>query len=141
MEVIGAQELLDDPRFTDNAGRRIHYEALAELLAPYLAARSTAAWLERLEAAGVPAGPVLSVGEMHRDPQARAREMVVSVPHSRLGPVETLGLPIKFSETPGGIRRAAPLYGEHSREVLAEFGYGTTDIEALIASGAVAAAA
>ena len=88
----------------------------------------------------MPAGPVLSVGEMHRDPQTRAREMVVGVPHSRLGEVNTLGLPIKLSETPGGVRRGAPLYGEHSREVLAEYGYGDAEIADLVASGAVAAA-
>ncbi|MCG8323331.1 MAG: CoA transferase, partial [Cytophagales bacterium] len=57
------------------------------------------------------------------DPQARAREMVVAVEHSKLGPVETLGLPIKLSETPGGVRRGAPVLGEHTREVLAEYGY------------------
>jgi crotonobetainyl-CoA:carnitine CoA-transferase CaiB-like acyl-CoA transferase len=66
--------------------------------------------------------------------------MVTKVAHSRLGEVETLGLPVKFSKTPGAVARAAPLYGEHTREVLTEFGYGEAEIEDLIGEGAVAAA-
>ena len=86
--------------------------ALVDALAPHLASRTTDDWLKLLEAAGVPAGPVLNIAEMHRDPQAIARDMVVSAEHSRLGPVKTLGLPVKFSATPGGVLRGAPLYGE-----------------------------
>ena len=73
------------------------------------------------------------------DPQTLAREMVVEVPHTTLGPVKTLGLPVKFSETPGRVRTGAPLYGEHTRAILAEYGYGPDDIERLAAEGAVVA--
>ena len=65
---------------------------------------STDEWMARLEAAGVPAGPVLDIAEMHADPQTLAREMVVETQHPGVGPVKTIGLPIKFSETPGGVR-------------------------------------
>ena len=140
VEVIEAPELAEDPRFTDNAGRMTNLSALVEALAPHLACRTTADWLARLEAAGVPAGPVLDIAEMHRDPQTLARDMVATVEHSRLGPVETLGLPVKFSATPGGVLHGAPLYGEHSREVLAEFGFGEAEVERLIAADAVAVA-
>jgi crotonobetainyl-CoA:carnitine CoA-transferase CaiB-like acyl-CoA transferase len=85
----------------------------------------------------VPAGPVQDVNAMHADPQTLAREMVVEVQHSRLGPVRTLALPIKLSRTPGGPRHGAPLYGGQSREVLGELGYAATEIEALLAAGAV----
>ncbi|MEM7222207.1 MAG: CoA transferase [Pseudomonadota bacterium] len=138
LEVLGAPELAEDPRFTDNAARMANLAALAARLEECFAAETTETWLERLEAAGVPAGPVLSVGQMHEDPQTRAREMVTEVAHSRLGPVETVGLPIKLSETPGQIARGAPTYGEHTREVLAEAGYSAAEIEALLAAGAVA---
>jgi len=138
IEAIGAPELAADPRFKDNAERMANLPVLVEALAPHLAARTTADWLDRLEAAGLPAGPVLDIAEMHRDPQTLARAMVVSAEHSRLGPVETIGLPVKFSETPGGVVRGAPLYGEHSREVLAEFGFGEAEIERLAAAGAIA---
>jgi len=139
LAVIEAEELAADQRFADNAARMANLGDLVAALEPKFAARSTADWLARFESAGVPAGPVLSVGEMHDDPQTRARDMVVEVEHSRLGPVATLGLPVKFSETPGAVLHGAPLYGQHSREVLAEYGYDKDEIEALIVSGAVVA--
>jgi len=140
VEVLGVRELAEDPRFEENASRMTNLPALIDALAPHFAARTTADWLALLEAAGVPAGPVLDIAEMHRDPQTLARDMVVSAEHSRLGPVQTIGLPVKFSGTPGGVRRAAPLYGEHSREVLAEFGFAEAEVDRLLAAGAVAAA-
>ncbi len=140
IEVIEAPELAADPRFRENAGRMTNLPALVDALAPHFEARTTADWLARLEAAGVPAGPVLNIAEMHRDPQARARDMVVEVEHGRLGQVETLGLPVKFSATPGGVLHGAPLYGEHSREVLAEFGFGDGEIERLVAADVIAVA-
>ncbi|MDJ0610029.1 MAG: CoA transferase [Kiloniellales bacterium] len=136
LEVIEAPELADDPRFADNEARMTHLPDLVALLEARFLRRGTAAWLELLESAGVPAGPVLDIAAMHADPQTRAREMVTTVAHGRLGPVETLGLPIKLSETPGKVARGAPTYGEHTREVLAEFGYGAAEIDALIAAGA-----
>jgi crotonobetainyl-CoA:carnitine CoA-transferase CaiB-like acyl-CoA transferase len=76
---------------------------------------------------------------MHADPQVRAREMVVEVEHARLGAVATLGLPVKFSDTPGQVRTGAPVYGQHTREVLRQHGFGDAEIEALLAEGAIAA--
>ncbi|MEE8534593.1 MAG: CoA transferase [Kiloniellales bacterium] len=139
-QVIGAPELADDPRFRDNARRQENLPVLVEELERRFAERTSAVWLERLEAAGVPAGPVLDIREVHHDPQTLARDMVVKVAHSRLGQVETLGLPVKFSETPGAVVAGAPLYGEHTREVLAEFGYGEAEIDRLVDAGAVVAA-
>ena len=138
VQVLDAPKLAEDPRFRENADRMANLPALVDALAPYLAARTTADWLMRLEAAGVPAGPVLNIAEMHRDAQAIAREMVVTAEHTRLGPVATIGLPVKFSATPGGVGRAAPLYGEHTREVLAEFGFGDEEMERLLAADAIA---
>ena len=140
VDLIEAPELGDDPRFADNHGRITHRVELAEALAPIIRTRTSADWLARLEAVGVPAGPVLDVAEMHRDPQTLAREMVTEAPHTRLGPVKTLGAPVKFSATPGGVTRGAPLLGEHTREVLAEHGYSEDEVDALIRDGAVVAA-
>ena len=139
LDLITAPELGEDPRFTNNHGRITHRIELAKALAPIIRTRTSADWLSRLEAAGVPAGPVLDVAEMHRDPQTLAREMVTKAPHTKLGPVKTLGTPVKFSATPGGVTRGAPLLGEHTREVLAEYGYGDDEIDALICDGAVIA--
>jgi crotonobetainyl-CoA:carnitine CoA-transferase CaiB-like acyl-CoA transferase len=80
---------------------------------------------------------VLSVTDMHADPQAQAREMIVETQHPKAGPTKAIGLPIKLSETPGGIRRPAPLFGQHTREVLGEAGYSAAEIDALAAAGAV----
>ncbi|MCC7016307.1 MAG: CoA transferase [Rhodospirillales bacterium] len=139
VEALGAPEFATDLRFADNAGRMKNRKALEAALQPYFARRSSADWLARLEAAGVPAGPVLDVGEMHRDAQTLAREMVVEVRHPKAGAVKTLGLPVKFSATPGGVTRPAPMLGEHTREVLAEHGFSEAEIERLVRDGAVVA--
>ncbi len=137
-EVLEAAELAEDPRFRLNADRMANLEALSDELGRRFRARTMADWLKRLEAAGVPAGPVLSVGEMHADPQTRAREMVTEAPHRSLGAIRTIGVPVKFSASPGGVRFAAPEYGQHTAEVLAELGYRRDEIAALEEAGAIA---
>jgi crotonobetainyl-CoA:carnitine CoA-transferase CaiB-like acyl-CoA transferase len=137
LDVLGAPEIADDPRFKDNPGRMAHLAELEAALAPHFKRRPSAEWLQKFDEAGMPAGPVYDIAQMHADPQVRARDMVVEVPHAKLGPVPTLGLPVKFSRTPGGPKSGAPLYGQHGREVLAEHGFSGEEIEELFASGAV----
>lgn len=140
LDVIAAPELNDDPRFSSNADRARNLPALIEILNQHLVQDTTANWLERMEKAHLPAGPVNDILQMHADPQARAREMIVALDHPTAGKVETIGHPVKFSRTPAKVDHAAPLLGQHSREVLAEMGYGAARIEALIRSRAVIAA-
>ncbi|ACA17814.1 L-carnitine dehydratase/bile acid-inducible protein F [Methylobacterium sp. 4-46] len=137
LAVLGAEALAEDPRFRENRGRMEHRAALAAALSAYFREASSAEWLDRLEAGGVPAGPVLDVAAMHRDPQTLAREMVVEVAHPRAGPMRTLGLPVKFSATPGRVHGPAPLLGEHSRAILAAHGYDAAAIDDLIRRGVV----
>jgi crotonobetainyl-CoA:carnitine CoA-transferase CaiB-like acyl-CoA transferase len=127
----------EDPRFSTNADRMRNLEALTATLTPLFKRRTSAEWLRRLEQAGVPAGPVLEIGQMHADPQAVAREMVVETMHPTAGRVKAIGLPIKFSDTPGGVRRAAPLFGQHTREVLRENGFSDSEIEQLLEQGVI----
>jgi crotonobetainyl-CoA:carnitine CoA-transferase CaiB-like acyl-CoA transferase len=101
--------------------------------------RPVADWLECLERAGVPAGPVLDIAGMQADPQALARGMITEAPHTRVGPVKTLGHPVHYSATPAEITRGAPLLGEHTREVLAEHGYSLAEVDKLISEGAAVA--
>ncbi|HEX9581651.1 MAG TPA: CoA transferase [Gemmatimonadales bacterium] len=130
-EAIGRRELAADPRFRENADRMGNRQALADVLAAVFSDHSSAVWLERLEAAGVPAGPVLSITDMLNHPQALARGMVQDVPHATLGVVQTLGFPVSLSASPAEVQRGAPILGEHTREVLAELGYTPEAIERL----------
>jgi crotonobetainyl-CoA:carnitine CoA-transferase CaiB-like acyl-CoA transferase len=111
-----------------------------DILNGYLSQDTTANWLARMEAAHLPAGPVNDILQMHEDPQARARDMIVEVDHPKAGRVQTIGHPVKFSVTPASVDRAAPLLGQHTREVLREVGYDASEIEALVAAKAVIAA-
>ena len=137
LDVLEAPGIAGDPRFADNAERMENLPALAEALGKMFAGRTTADWLQRLIPAGVPAGPVLSIGEMHADAQTLARDMIVDAPHSRLGAVKTLGTPVKFSATAAGVRLGAPVLGEHTREVLGAHGYSDDEIDGLAESGTV----
>jgi crotonobetainyl-CoA:carnitine CoA-transferase CaiB-like acyl-CoA transferase len=137
LDVLGAQGLADDPRFASNSDRRANRETLADLLAPAFASLSRAECLARLDAAGVPAGPVHSIPEMLAHPQTRARDMVVEVDHAAAGRVETLGCPIKLSRTPSSVTRAAPVFGADNDEVLAELGYAPEEIARMYREGAL----
>lgn len=139
LDVLDAPNIASDARFTDNAGRMSNLAHLVAALQPHFKRRTTAAWLATLERAGVPAGPVLSVTEMHTHPQTLARDMVPGLEHPIAGPMRTIGLPIKFSHTPGARPAPAPIYGEHSRQVLAEAGYSAAEIEELFDAGVAVA--
>ncbi len=134
---LGEPALAEDERFRSNADRMANLSALRAALAPRFLERSSSEWLETLEAAGVPAGPVASVGEMLQEPQAQARGMVTEVEHSTLGPVPTIGFPVRFSSTPASVSKGAPLLGEHTREVLRDLGYDDGEISELVDQGVV----
>jgi len=123
LEALGAPEMARDPRFMSGADRMAHLRELAAELSSRFRIKPAKYWLEALEEKGVPCGPVHDILQALADPQTIAREMVVEVEHSTLGLVKTLGLPVKFSATPGKVRIGAPLYGEHTREVLHEYGF------------------
>lgn len=135
--LVGAPELIADPRFADNSARMRNRAELARLLGEHIRTRATHDWLQALHAADIPAGPILSIGEMASDPQTLAREMVVELDHPVAGRTRALGLPVKFSATPGGIRRPAPTFGQHTREVLHQHGFADDEIAALASEGAV----
>jgi crotonobetainyl-CoA:carnitine CoA-transferase CaiB-like acyl-CoA transferase len=140
-EVLGHPQWRTDPRFATNSARRQNLPALVEQMNAVLGTRTRAEWLAAFDAAGVPAGPVHSIGEALEHPQTRAREMVVETVHPQAGAVKSLGCPIRFSATPASVSRPAPLLGEHTREVLREYGFDSAEIDALAAAGVVREAA
>ena len=138
LDAMEVPEIATDPRFVSNTDRMAHLKELEDVLTPVFKTRTQAEWLERLEKAGVPAGPVMRVTEMFDDPHAQARDMIPTVEHSKLGPVRTLGLPIKLSETPGKVATAAPVFGQHTADVLGEYGYSKEQIAGFADEGAIA---
>lgn len=136
-KLVGAPELINDPRFVDNTARMANREQLAWLLGDHLRQRPTVDWLQELDAAGIPAGPINDIEAMANDPQTLAREMVVDLQHPVAGATKALGLPIKLGTTPGSVRRPAPTFGQHTREVMGAAGFSAAEIDALHAQGAV----
>jgi crotonobetainyl-CoA:carnitine CoA-transferase CaiB-like acyl-CoA transferase len=136
-EAIGAAELAADPRFATNGDRVEHREALRPLIAERLASRPTADWAAALDAAEVPNGAVADVLAAFDAPAARELGMTARIEHPSLGVVRQAGIPLTFEATPGAIRLAPPLLGEHTDQVLEEMGYSASEIAVLRETGVV----
>jgi crotonobetainyl-CoA:carnitine CoA-transferase CaiB-like acyl-CoA transferase len=116
--VAGLDRMEGIERFATNRQRVTRYDELRPILAERLATRPRAHWIERLTEAGVPCGSVRAVDEVLQDPQIGAREMVALVEHQTIGAMKVLGVPVKLSSTPGGVRAAPPRLGQHTDAVL-----------------------
>jgi crotonobetainyl-CoA:carnitine CoA-transferase CaiB-like acyl-CoA transferase len=138
VRVLAAPELAKDPRFVSNAERMKNLDALIDALSARLSKWKVKDLIAVLEAAGVPCGPINSIADMAADPQTVAREMVIELQHPVAGLTRALGLPIKLSATPGKVNSAAPLLGQHTREVLLEYGFSPAEIDGLYAANAAA---
>jgi crotonobetainyl-CoA:carnitine CoA-transferase CaiB-like acyl-CoA transferase len=135
----GHAEWIADARFATNADRVAHREAVMSLIEATFATRTTAEWLERLQAEGVPAAPIQTVDRVLSDPQVRHRGMVVELEHERLGPIPTLGTPIKVAGASAFTVAPPPRLGEHTGEVLATLlKYPDERIDALRREGVIA---
>ena len=134
---MGRGELVSDERFVTNADRMAHLPALVETLTETLRTATTAEWGRRLEAAGVPAEPVLTLDAVYAHPQVRARGMDVELEHPAAGKVHAIGHPVKYSATPPDVSRSAPLLGQHTFTLLRSLGYGDDDCRRLEAAGVV----
>ncbi len=130
-EVLGHPEWREDSRFRDPAQRVRNRDELTHAMEEALSKADVTTWVERLNEAGVPSGPVLDLEQVFNDPHVLARQMLVELPHPEIGTFKTTGLPIKLSETPGAIERRPPLLGEHTDEVLAECGLDPAEIARL----------
>ncbi|MGH3488909.1 MAG: CoA transferase, partial [Actinopolymorphaceae bacterium] len=131
--VLDRPEWLDDPRFRTLPDRMRHIDDLEGEIEEITASRRTEEWIEALDRAGVPGGPVLGYDEALADPHIRARGMVVDLDHPIIGAMSTIGPPTKFSEFDYSVRSPAPWLGQHTVEVLAEAGLADDEIAALFA--------
>jgi formyl-CoA transferase/CoA:oxalate CoA-transferase len=129
--------LVDDERFRTNADRVRHRHELVPLLQARFRQRPTREWVQILEAAGVPCGPIYTVSQVFQDPQTLHRQMRVELDHPKAGRITVTGVPVKFSDTPGSVRTPPPLLGQHTRPVLRELGYSEEEVEQLQRLGAV----
>jgi crotonobetainyl-CoA:carnitine CoA-transferase CaiB-like acyl-CoA transferase len=127
-----AAGLPEDPRFATNRQRVTAYDELRPFVADRLRTRPRQHWIEGLTAAGVPCGSVRNLQELFDDPQLEAREMIARVEHATIGQLRTLGVNVKLSETPGAVRTAPPMLGQHTNAVLRDdLGLSAADVEAL----------
>jgi formyl-CoA transferase len=134
---IGRPELARDPRFGDRASRLAQRAALVAEIEKATTGEPRSHWLARLDAAGVPSGPINSYPEALADLHTRARGMVVDLVHPGAGAVKALGVPVKLSDTPGAVDRPAPLLGQHTAEILTELGYSDAEQQELRARGVI----
>jgi formyl-CoA transferase len=132
-DLLGHPEWSTVGEFVDTASRLRHRAVLASRIEAITSLHPRAHWLARLEARGIPCGPLNTYADAFADPQVVAREMVVEIDHPALGRLKTLGSPIKMSGTPPAVGRHVPRLGEHTREVLLEAGFSEPEIESLLA--------
>ena len=118
--VAGCPELASDPKYVTIAQRNAHREALIPLLAAVIRQRPSAEWIELLEAAQVPCGPINTIDKVFADPQVRSRGMRVDLPHPRAGTLPSIANPVHFATAPIEYTHAPPLLGQHTDEVLEE---------------------
>ncbi len=136
--VINRQDLLEDARYKTNDLRIRHLDSLIATLEATLGKRKSEEWLEIFEKAGIPAGKVENIAEVLQNPQIIAREMLVRLVHPSAGEHIVPGVPMKFSSTEAVIQQAAPLLGEHNREILVSFlGIPEEELPELEAVGAI----
>ena len=135
--VCAKPEWLTDPRFATTSARLKNVDELEREIEAVLTTQPAAHWVEKLDAAQVPGGPVFGYEQIMHDAHIKARNMVVDMDHPIIGPMKTIGLPIKSTGELTAIRKPAPWLGQHSAEVLRAIDYAAADIDALFADGVV----
>ncbi len=118
--IIGRLELMDDERYQTGSLRTEHYNELEPILSEVMKTKTTAEWIEELSEVGIPCGPINTIDQVANHPQILHREMIVEVPHPKLGKVKLINSPVKLSRTPARVERTAPELGQDTGQLLAE---------------------
>lgn len=134
-EALGMPELAADERYRTNADRLRHRDGLVAVISAVMKAKPTTHWRARLQAAGIPHGPINDLQAVFADPQVQARNMVVEMAHPTAGSVKLVGSPLKLSRTPVEMKRHPPLYGEHTTQVLSRLGYSPDELDEMRRNG------
>ncbi|MGG1657983.1 CaiB/BaiF CoA transferase family protein [Brevibacillus sp. NRS-1366] len=127
--------IANDPRFSTNSERVENRDQLIPMLENLFKKEPSKYWVEALDEAGIPTGPVYQLSDLYADPHVSEREMLLSLHHPTIGEIKQVGIPIKLSETPGELKTPPPLLGEHSCEILQRLGYREEDIVKLFHNG------
>lgn len=130
-QVLDKPEWIEHPLYKDKFDRVTYVDKLEADIEEIFTKENTAHWIEKLDAAGIPGGPIYTYDQTFEDPQILAREMVVEMDHPKLGKIKSLGIPAKLSETPITVRQPAPWLEQHSTERLRELGYSDQEIDEL----------
>jgi formyl-CoA transferase len=136
-DALGLPQLKSDPRFAKNHLRHQNRKELIPLLEEVTSRGRAAAWVEKIQAAGVPCGLIQTYDQVFNDPHLNARGFFAEAPHAKLGNVKQIGSPMRLSGTPARLARAGPMLGEHTAEVLSQVGYSQEEIAALGQAGVV----
>ncbi|MDO3636750.1 CaiB/BaiF CoA transferase family protein [Mycolicibacterium arseniciresistens] len=134
-DVLKRPDWADDPRFIDLPARMNHLDELEEEIEAITTTLPTSAWVDRMDTAGVPGGPVLTYDETLDDPHVQARGMIVDLEHPIIGPMKTIAPPTRFSDLEFSVRAPAPWLGQHTASVLSELGIGGDEIDRLFTDG------
>jgi len=134
-DALGATELYEDPRFSTPGRRSKNRDALTVALEENLQTKTSSEWIEILNAAGVPCGPILTIDQVFANEQVQHLRLAREISHPQLGSMQILGLPVTLSRTPGAIRTPTPEKGEHSDEILRELGMNAEEIRQLHEEG------
>ncbi|MDB0054126.1 CoA transferase [Candidatus Pelagibacter sp.] len=129
LKAINRQDLQEDEKFSSNLNRKENINELVDILNAELIKKTSDEWLEIFDNNGLPCGPINSITEMFEDPQAVHREMIIEVDNNKAGKSKAIGMPIKFSKSKTEKSKGAPNLGEHTREIMLNFGYKQDEIE------------
>ena len=136
--IIGHLELMDDERYQTGASRTEYYDELAPILNEVLKTKTTNEWIKELSEVGIPCGPINNIADVAADPQVAHRNMIIDVPHAKLGKVKMINTPVKLSRTPGGVEASAPELGQNTGEILQNLlGLTNDEINGLSESGII----